>query len=194
MKIATKNIEESTTELKSWIDRLEKLPERDEREWRTYFLRNNMWIEDIESIGYYMQQAHESVVYKGYSETEVFKLKQCGMDGTYIGAKSFIDTLQSALWHNSLFPETYYTLVGFASYGIGIRAVLRQGYVKGEKATTEQIKEFLTANGFTSITTIQGFAVSAKKDEFIVSDIHRDNAIVVDGQVHIIDSQIFQNK
>lgn len=193
MKIATKNIEESSTELESWINRLSNLQERDEREWRSYFLRNKMWIEDIESIGYYMLESHESAVYKGYSEKEVFKVKQCGMYNTYIGAKSFIDTLKSALWHNILFPETYYTLVGFMSYGNGIRVILRQGYVKGEKANTMQIEEFLTANGFVSVVkTAKG--LSASKDDLNVIDIHEDNAIVVDGQVRVIDCQIFQNK
>lgn len=193
MKIATKNIEESSNELEIWINRLSNLPDRDEREWRSYFIRNKMWFEDIESIGYYMLESHESVVYKGYSDKEVFKVKQCGMYNTYIGAKSFIDTLQSALWHNMLFPETYYTLVGFMSYGNGIRVILRQGYVKGEKATNLQIKEFLTANGFVSVVKTSN-GLSAYKDDLNVIDIHDDNAIVVDGQVRVIDCQIFQNK
>ena len=186
MNIPTKNIEESTSELSKWIDRLKVLPDRNEREWRAYFLRNNVWIEDLDSIGYYMVESHESAVFKGYSEQEVFKVRQSGMNNTYIGSKSFINTLQSALWHNLLFPHTYYNLVGFTSYRNGIRAVLRQGYIKGEKATAGQIVDFLNANGFVSVRC-QNLGVSGSKDELIVSDIHEDNAIVVDGQVRVID-------
>lgn len=56
-----------------------------------------------------------------------------------------------------------------------------------------QIEEFLTANGFvTVVKTANGLCAS--KGDLSVIDIHGDNAIVVDGQVRVIDCQIFQNK
>lgn len=191
MEITNKSAEESSNIITSWIDRLKKVHERNEREWRVYFLRNKMWVEDIESIGYFMDNSHESVIYKGYSEKEVFKIRQCGINRLYIDSSSFIDTLLSALWHNRLFPSTYYTLVGFTSWGNGVRAVLKQDYIKGEKPTIEQITNFLEQHGFKNLEINNG--VSATKDSYFVSDIHQRNAIFANGTLYVIDCNIIEN-
>ena len=173
----------STEELKKWLLRLQNLSQRNEREWRKYFLRNKMWIEDIESIGYLLTKSHESVVYKGYSEKEVFKVKQArGADCV------FISTIMSAIYHNQLFPETFYKLVGFTDGANGVAVVLSQKFVKGNYPSNEQIIEYLKGNGFD--VSKDGDMITACKDGYCARDIQKINAIIADNNVFVIDCNI----
>lgn len=172
-----------TEELKKWLLRLQNLSQRNEREWRKYFLRNKMWIEDIESIGYLLTKSHESVVYKGYSEKEVFKVKQArGADCV------FISTIMSAIYHNQLFPETFYKLVGFTDGANGVAVVLSQKFVKGNHPSNEQIIEYLKGNGFD--VSKDGDMITACKDGYCARDIQKINAIIADSKVFVIDCNI----
>ena len=64
----TQIVEDATTLLTSWLGRLQNLEDRGIREFRAYFMRNKMWIEDIEQLGYYFSSGHESHLYRSFSE------------------------------------------------------------------------------------------------------------------------------
>ena len=68
------SVEDSCKELLAWIERLRKLDEYDEKDLRAYFSRNNVWVENPETVGSFMVDGAESYVYKGYDEKEVFKM------------------------------------------------------------------------------------------------------------------------
>lgn len=179
------NLEESTANMEYWLSRLQKLPNRNDREWREYFMRNDVWFEDIESLGYYLSEAHNSIVYKAYSEKTVFKSKKDEMDG------SFVRAIEGALLHNRLFPETFYSLVGFTDYKEGIRVIFQQKYIKGRQPTKEEIREGLRKKGFSLFETANS-PISGSKDGLFAKDIHEHNAIVSDGELYVIDCKIIK--
>lgn len=176
-------LEESTANMEYWLSRLQKLPNRSDREWREYFMRNNVWYEDLESLGYFMESSHESVVYKAFSEIEVYKVKRSKHD-VY-----FSKVIENAILHNKLFPETFYSLVGFTDYAEGVRVILKQKFFKGRKPTNEEIKEALINKGF---SVSEDFCLSAVKDGLCAKDIHSINAIISDGKLYLIDCNIIK--
>ena len=52
----TQLVEDATTLLTSWLGRLQNLEDRGIREFRAYFMRNKMWIEDIEQLEQTLKQ------------------------------------------------------------------------------------------------------------------------------------------
>lgn len=160
------SVEDSCKELLAWIERLRKLDECDEKDLRAYFSRNNVWVENPETVGSFMVDGAESYVYKGYDEKEVFKFKRCRTDSI----RELATILRGVLNHNKCFPDTYYTLIGFSSYErdvlgtIRFGVVLRQEFVKGEFATHEQILTHLKKEGFTLLRTdADGHILALKK-------------------------------
>ena len=184
-----KSIEVSCTELQAWIERLENLNEYGEKDPRAYFSRNNIWVDNAETLGHYMVNGAEAYIYKGYDEKDVFKLKRCG----YGGIKGIVNLLKDTLNHNKVFPDTYYLLIGFSSYGKDITgatiwgAILRQEFVEGEFATNEQIRTHLRKNGFTLIQEGSEDHLLCLKNGFQVTDLKSQNAIVANNRVYIID-------
>ena len=67
-------------------------------------------------------------------------------DGIYYA--TWTEYFTSLVLHNLIFPNTAYSLVGFAQYGANLCAVLRQPFIKGQQATLEDLKRLLTFNGF----------------------------------------------
>lgn len=184
-----KSIEVSCTELQAWIERLENLNEYGEKDLRAYFSRNNIWVDNAETLGHYMVNGAEAYIYKGYDEKSVFKLKRCG----YGGIKGIVNLLKDTLNHNKVFPNTYYLLIGFSSYGKDITgatiwgAILRQEFVEGEFATNEQVIDHLKKEGFEIIPTDADGKFIALKNGFQVTDLKSQNAIVANNRVYIID-------
>lgn len=183
------SVEDSCKELLAWIERLRKLDEYDEKDLRAYFSRNNVWVENPETVGSFMVDGAESYVYKGYDEKEVFKFKRCRTDSI----RELATILGGVLNHNKCFPDTYYTLIGFSSYErdvlgtIRFGVVLRQEFVKGEFATHEQILTHLKKEGFTLLRTDADGHILALKNGFQVTDLKSANAIVANNRVYIID-------
>lgn len=184
-----KSIEVSCTELQAWIERLENLNEYGEKDLRAYFSRNNIWVDNAETLGHYMVNGAEAYIYKGYDEKYVFKVKRCGFGGI----KGIVNLLKDTLNHNKVFPNTYYLLIGFSSYGKDITgatiwgAILRQEFVEGEFATNEQIRTHLKKDGFTLIQVGSEDHLLCLKNGFQVTDVKSENAIYANGKVYIID-------
>lgn len=182
-------IEESCHELQAYIERLDNLNEKDEKDMRTYFSRNNIWVDNLETLGYRIGNGAEAYIYKGYDGKEVFKLKRGG-----VNIKGIVNVLKNSLNHNKVFPETFYSLIGFSSYGKDTSgttvygAILRQEFVEGEFATNEQIRTHLKKDGYTIFQ--QGETedhILCLKNGFQVTDVKTNNAIVANEKVNIID-------
>lgn len=181
-------IEESCHELQAYIERLDNLNEKDEKDMRTYFSRNNIWVDNLETLGYRIGNGAEAYIYKGYDGKEVFKLKRGG-----VNIKGIVNVLKNSLNHNKVFPETFYSLIGFSSYGKDTSgttvygAILRQEFVEGEFATNEQIRTHLKKDGFTLIQVGSEDHLLCLKNGFQVTDVKSENAIYANGKVYIID-------
>jgi len=142
-----------------------------------------MWVESLETFGSFMCNGAESFIYKSYDEKEVYKIK---LNRTG-GINGFVNLLKDALNHNKVFPDTYYSLIGFSSYRKDLCVILRQEYVRGEFATNEQIQTHLMKDGFTLTSTGREGEFLALKNGFQVTDIKSANAIVANNRVYIID-------
>ena len=184
-----KSIEVSCTELQAWIERLENLNEYGEKDLRAYFSRNNIWVDNAETLGHYMVNGAESSIYSSPNQKEVYKFKR---DRTG-NIRGLVTILKGVLNHNKCFPDTYYTLIGFSSYErdvfgtIYFGVVLRQEFKNGEFATNEQIINHLKKDGFTIIPTDADGKFIALKNGFQVTDLKSQNAIVANNRVYIID-------
>ena len=184
-----KSIEVSCTELQAWIERLENLNEYGEKDLRAYFSRNNIWVDNAETLGHYMVNGAESSIYSSPNQKEVYKFKR---DRTG-NIRGLVTILKGVLNHNKCFPDTYYTLIGFSSYErdvfgpIYFGVVLRQEFKNGEFATNEQVIDHLKKEGFEILPTDADGKFIALKNGFQVTDLKSQNAIVANNRVYIID-------
>lgn len=182
-------IEESCHELQAYIERLENLNEYGEKDLRAYFSRNNIWVDNAETLGHYMVNGAESSIYSSPNQKEVYKFKR---DRTG-NIRGLVTILKGVLNHNKCFPDTYYTLIGFSScerdvFGtIYFGVVLRQEFKNGEFATNEQVIDHLKKEGFEIIPTDADGKFIALKNGFQVTDLKSQNAIVANNRVYIID-------
>lgn len=181
-------IENATSLLESWHKRLSNsnLPDRDWMEWRKYFMRSKMWIEDIEQLGYYYSSGHESQLYQSYSENALYKIK--GTHTHYNSIKeNLIASLESAILHNQVFPDTFYTLVGFNDYGDSVYPVLKQSLIVGRLCNNDELNERLEALGLVKLSNFGLF----RKDGYIIDGLHRENVMVgSDSKTYVVDCNI----
>lgn len=186
--MVNKNIEDSCKEMQAWIERLCNLNEYDEKNLIAFFSRNNIWVDNVRTLGDCFWNGAEAYVYKSFDEKDVFKLKRGGTVNTGI-----VNLLKETLNHNEVFPDTYYSLIGFSSYGEDMfgttifGAILRQEFFKGEFATNEQISTHLKKDGFTIIQQGAEDHLLCLKNGFQVTDVKTQNAIIANGKVYIID-------
>jgi hypothetical protein len=180
----TQLVEDATTLLTSWLGRLQNLEDRGIREFRAYFMRNKMWIEDIEQLGYYFSSGHESHLYRSFSENALLKIK--GTHTLYNSIKeNLISSLESAILHNQVFPETFYTLVGFNDYGNSIYPVLKQSLIVGRSCNNDELDERLESLGLKKNLGV------FTKDGYVIDGLHKGNIMVgSDEKTYVIDCTI----
>ena len=87
-----------------------------------------------------------------------------------------------------LFPNTAYTLIGFAQDSGNLCAVLRQPFVEGQQAKLEDIKALLTFNEFTN-TKRQGYL--NKEFGLVLEDMHDENVISRQNLLFFIDTVFY---
>lgn len=99
------------------------------------------------------------------------------------------DYLNSLLLHNYFFPHLAYELVGFRLSEETLYAVVKQPFVKATESTNlENVKEFLSVNGF----------VNKKDNDYfhpelgiILEDLHDENVLTSEGVLQFIDTVFF---
>jgi len=93
---------------------------------------------------------------------------------------TWTEYLSSLTIHNLLFPNTAYTLPGFAEIDECFCAVLQQPFIEGAQADLRDIKELLTFNGFVNTKRQDNF-----NNEFglVLEDMHDENVIATGGVI-----------
>ncbi len=99
------------------------------------------------------------------------------------------DYLNSLLLHNFFFPHLAYNLLGFKMNDGKLCSVVKQPFVKATEPTNlDNVKEFLTSNGF----------INKKDNDYfhpelgiILEDLHDENVLTSEGVLHFIDTVFF---
>ena len=150
----------------------------------SYIILNNLWAKDIK-LSQYVSEGAEQKVYLKDSEY-VFKLN----DSIYY--TSWRDYLYNLLLHNYFFPDTAYELIGFIKYKSILYAVVQQSYVAITANTDlEQVKKFLTQNGFENTRNNDYFNPELG---IILEDLHDENVLTRNEVLYFIDTVFFLTK
>lgn len=141
----------------------------------------NIWYKDVEESKYIGEGA-EQKVYEFSDPNFILKLNDS------IFYELWEDYLNSLLLHNYFFPHLAYELLGFHKSD-KLYAVVKQPFVKStESKNLDNVKEFLSANGF----------INKKANDYfnpelgiIVKDLHDENVLTEEGALQFIDTVFF---
>lgn len=138
--------------------------------------------DDLPERSEYLTKGGESKVYLAANGLNVIKVN----DAIYYA--TWDEYLNSLLLHNLLFPNTAYLLIGFLEIDNGLSAVLQQPFIEGGQARLDDIKEFLTYNGFEN-TKRQDYY----NGEFglVLEDMHDENVIAKNDLLFFIDTVFY---
>ena len=93
------------------------------------------------------------------------------------------------LFHNLLFEETSYQLIGFSKRGEDLQAALKQSFVISDAPVDlSAVKEFLEFNGFLNTRRNDYYN---KQLGLILEDIHDENVIMNSGIMFFIDTVFY---
>jgi hypothetical protein len=156
--------------------------ERQNEFLKSYALQSGIWLASLPSDTQYLTRGGESKIFMDSDKLNVIKVN----DGVYYA--TWTEYFTSLVVHNLLFPNTAYSLVGFAEDGAKLCAVLRQPFIKGQQAKLEDIKALLTFNGFTNTKRQDYF-----NEEFglILEDMHDENVISRQDVLFFIDTVFY---
>jgi Serine/Threonine/Tyrosine Kinase found in polyvalent proteins len=156
-----------------------------------YAKENNLWINDIYSLGNSTGlRGNENTILVNIENNVVYK------SNNLFNARFLISNLlNQIIAHNQLFPETKYELVGFTGIDNGIKrtpyieVVLKQDLVKdATQASEEEIVNFMNSLGF-----IQIGEAKFSSGEYIVADLHPRNVLKdSNGVIYVVDDIIFR--
>ncbi|HTJ11260.1 MAG TPA: hypothetical protein VL547_04525 [Dinghuibacter sp.] len=133
----------------------------------------------------YLTKGGESKVYLAADGLNVIKVN----DAVYYA--TWDEYLNSLLLHNLLFPNTLYLLIGFIEIDNILYAVLQQPFIEGGQAGMDDIKEFLSYNGFKN-TKRQDYY----NGDFglVLEDMHDENVIAKNDLLFFIDTVFYVMK
>lgn len=152
-------------------------------EYKDMFIDKGMWIDDIKELGWYLRSGYESDVYVSHSDpSKVLKVKLQQYTHTLVG------TLIAAKYHNLLFPDTFYSLIGFTAKKKYIYAILGQNRVIGTPVGAKRVCSYFAQRGY--IVYELGAAVS--KDGLLAFGITGSNAVEHDGRIYVMDCYIYK--
>jgi hypothetical protein len=157
------------------------------KEEQAYFLKSwakeiGLWLSALPLGSEYLTKGGESIIYLASDGLNVIKAN----DAIYYATWS--EYFNSLILHNLLFPNTAYSLLGFMENDGKLNAVLEQPFIEGEQATLDDIKEFLSFNGFEN-TKRQDYY----NGEFglVLEDMHDENVIAKDDVLFFIDTVFY---
>src|SRR5580704_2712590 len=116
--------------------------ERQNEFLRSYASRSGIWLASLPSQKQYLTRGGESKIFMDLDNLNVIKIN----DSVYYA--TWTEYFTSLVVHNLFFPNTAYSLIGFAEDSGNVCAVLRQPFIKGQQAKLEDVKALLTFNGF----------------------------------------------
>jgi hypothetical protein len=141
-----------------------------------------LWYHDIDHSKYIGEGA-EQKIYEFSDPGFVLKLNDS------IFYEFWEDYFNSLLIHNYFFPRLAYELVGFHKSNGKLYAAVKQPFVRSTESTNlENVKEFLSANGF----------INKKNNDYyhptlgiIIEDLHDENVLTEEGSLQFIDTVFF---
>lgn len=141
-----------------------------------------LWYYDIDASKYIGEGA-EQKIYEFSSPGFVLKLN----DSVFY--EFWEDYFNSLLIHNYFFPRLAYEFLGFHNKDGKLYAAVKQPFVRATESTNlENVKDFLTANGF----------INKKDNDYyhpgigiILEDLHDENVLTEDGALQFIDTVFF---
>jgi hypothetical protein len=146
-----------------------------------YISENGYWAGNIDFSQYVSEGAEQKVYLK--NSNHVLKLN----DAIYYN--SWRDYFYNLLLHNYFFPDTAYKLLGFTKDNNLLYAVVQQPYVSITTETNlEQVKEFLTQNGFENIRNNDYFNPELG---IILEDMHDENVLTRNDVLYFIDTVFY---
>jgi hypothetical protein len=93
------------------------------------------------------------------------------------------------LLHNFFFEDTSYDLIGFTKENEVFFAVVQQAFVSiTESAKIENVKSFLTENGFQNTRNNDYFNPNIG---IILEDLHDENVLTKNGFIYFIDTVFY---
>lgn len=165
----------------SAIENTKQFKEQETTRLEQYISEKNLWIKDID-LSQYVSEGAEQKVYLKDSEN-VLKVN----DAIYYS--SWRDYFYNLLLHNFFFPDTAYNLLGFTKDNDVLYAVVQQSYVSITNNTDlNQVKEFLTLNGFKNIRNNDYYNPELG---IILEDLHDENVLTKNDVLYFIDTVFY---
>ena len=156
--------------------------ERQNEFLKLYALQSGIWLASLPSDTQYLTRGGESKVFMDLDRLNAIKVNNS------IYYATWTEYFTSLVIHNLLFPNTAYSLVGFALDGANLCAVLRQPFIKGEQARLEDINRLLTFNGFVNTKRQDYFH---KEFGLVLEDMHDENVIFRQGVLFFVDTVFY---
>lgn len=172
----------STTVKKDFDNRL--LIKKEQAEVLVKFIdENDLWIPQPPQADQLLTIGGEADIYMNADDGHVIKLN----DAVYYS--TWLDFFNSILFHNLLFEETSYQLIGFSKRGEDLQAVLKQAFVISDAPVDlTAVKDFLEFNGFMNTRRNDYYN---KELGLILEDIHDENVIMNSGIMFFIDTVFY---
>ena len=165
----------------SKIENSKQFKEQEAKRLEIFVSENNLWISDIDFTQYVSEGAEQRVYLK--NSDHVLKLN----DGIYYS--SWRDYFYNLLIHNYFFEDTAYELLGFTKENEILYAVVQQSYVTITSNTDlNQLKEFLTSNGFQNTRNNDYFNQNLG---IILEDLHDENVLTRNNVLYFIDTVFY---
>lgn len=156
---------------------------------------DELWLNDLDpdnNLRNYLNSTYEELRDISGSESVIFRkdsktlVKEISLSHSDDNPRMLLDRL---VWHNRLFPETSYTVLGFGRDADGhFKVIAEQPYVRGTNATPEEIKEWIQHD----FNQIPGTSLwISKNGDLQLTDLSPLNVLKgEDGRLYVIDCDI----
>ena len=157
-----------------------------------YAKDKGLWIDDLYSLGSpFIGGGNENTLAYDENTQTVYK-----SNNLFNSQNLISELLNKVKWHNQLFPELPYELIGFTGFDNGVNRapyvepILKQDYVQNTtQATITEIKNEMEARGFTQVNDH-----TFTKGDFTVSDLRPRNVLKdTNGIFYVVDNNIIKN-
>lgn len=157
--------------------------ETEQRIAELFAKENDIWLpmEEAFNIGVPGPSGNENFTF--ITNDTIFKINNL------LNSRGISNLLDKIVFHNTIFPETFYYFIGFAGYdGRSVMPILRQDLIKqATPATSIEIDTYMSAIGFTKSINDGKYY----NNSFIVWDVVPRNVLKdKEGDVYVIDAEI----
>lgn len=146
-----------------------------------FAIQNNLFYQNIDETHFISSGAEQKIYIK--DNHYVIKLN----DAIYY--ESWLDYFHNLLLNNYFFADTNYQLLGFHLSETNLYAVVKQNFIKSDKATDlSKVKEFLISNGFINTRNHDYYHPELG---IILEDLHDENVLTYNKILYFIDTVFY---